>query len=70
MPIEPMEPSEYEKETAAVTSTIIRRSIEIAYPKFSPKRREDMIIGVIDRLAHMHGWAIRRIYVRAEDDGE
>jgi hypothetical protein len=67
MPIEPIEPSEYEKETAAVTSTIIRRSIEIAYPKFSSKRREDMIVGVIDRLARMHGWTIRRDYIHTED---
>jgi hypothetical protein len=60
MPIQPMEPTEYIKYTADVTSVIIKRSIENAYPKMPPKRRDDLVVGVIERLARMHDYTLRR----------
>jgi hypothetical protein len=70
MPIEPIDPTEYERMTAEVTRTIISRSIEIAYPMFSSQDREAMFVGVIDRLARMRGWSIRRDFIRGEDNDE
>lgn len=63
-----LDPTEYERATAIVTHTTITRSLEISFPAMSDEDRDAMIIAIIDRLARMRGWAIRREYVDAEDE--
>lgn len=61
-------PTEYERATAIVVHATIKRSIENAYPNLSTDDCDAMFIGILDRLARLRGWAIRREYVDAEDE--
>lgn len=63
-----LDPNEYERATAIVTHATISRSLEVSFPTMSDEDRDAMIIAIIDRLARMRGWAIRREYVDAEDE--
>lgn len=57
-----MTPDEYERTTAIVTHATISRSIETAFPRSSAEDRDAMFVAVIDRLARMRGYVIRRWY--------
>jgi hypothetical protein len=66
----PITPTEYERATAIVTHATLKVSIDRSYPELSPEDRDALIVGVIDRMARMRGWAIRREFVLSEDEGE
>lgn len=63
-----MDPTEYERVTAIVTHATLMISIQRAYPKLTIEDRDAMVIGIIDRLARMRGWAVRREFFETENE--
>lgn len=62
-----IDPNEYERLTAVVTHATIQISIERSYPDLSREDHDAMFIAVLDRMARMRGWAIRREFAEAEE---
>jgi hypothetical protein len=62
-----MDSAEYERMTAAVTHAVIQRCITCVFPELQPSDHIAMIVNVIDRLARMYGWSIKREYAMNED---
>ncbi len=60
---------DYARATAIITHAVLTKGIEASYPSLSPRDQDEMFIAVIDRLARMRGWVIRRELAMA-DDGE
>ena len=60
---------DYARATAIITHAVLTKGIEASYPSLSPREQDEMFITVIDRLARMRGWAIRRESVLI-DEGE
>lgn len=63
----PIDPTEYERATAIITHATLTRTVANAYPHFSMEEFDAMIVGILDRMARMRGWAIRREYADAEN---
>jgi hypothetical protein len=63
-----VQPSDYVKAAAIVTNVSIKMSIRFSWPHLEEKDREVMLIDVIDRMARLHGWSLRREPVLAEED--
>lgn len=63
----PIDPNEYERATAIVTHATMQLSIERAYPNLSQEDHDAMFIAVLDRMARMRGWVIRREFAEAEE---
>lgn len=61
------DPNDYERATAIITHTTLSVSVSRTYPEYTMRERNALIVGVIDRLARMRGYAIRREYVDVED---
>lgn len=64
----PVDPNEYERLSAIITHATLTRSVANAYPGMTMEEFDAMIVGILDRIARMRGWAIRRERVMAEDD--
>jgi hypothetical protein len=65
-----MQPSEYVAATAIITNATLKMSIARSWPHLQEEDRDVMFIEVLDRMARLWGWSIRREPVLAEDDGE
>lgn len=65
-----IDPNEYERATAIVTHATLTRSVANAYPSMTMEEFDAMIVGILDRIARMRGWAIRREHVMADEDAE
>ena len=65
----PISQDEYEKISAIVTHATLTKSVEFAYPDMPPSEQDALIVGVIDRVARMRGWSVRREFIKNEDDG-
>jgi hypothetical protein len=63
-----MQPSEYVAATAIITSATLKKSIERSWPYLQERDREAMFIEILDRIARLRGWAIRREPALTEDD--
>lgn len=66
----PIDQNEYERISAIITNATLTKSVEYAYPKMPPSEQDALIVGVIDRVARMRGWAVRREHILSEDEGE
>jgi hypothetical protein len=66
----PIDQNEYEKISAILTSAMLTKSVEYAYPEMPPSEQDALVIGVIDRMARMRGWIVRREFVMSEEEGE
>jgi hypothetical protein len=64
----PISQDEYERISAIVTHATLTKSVEMAWPNMPPSEQDALIVGVIDRLARMRGWAVRREFVLNEDE--
>jgi hypothetical protein len=58
---------EYARATAIVAHTTISMSITHRFPELTPEERAQMFVDIIDRLARLRGWSVRR-EVCARDD--
>jgi hypothetical protein len=65
----PVTQDEYERITAIVSHATLTKSVEYAYPDMPPSEQDALIVGVIDRMARMRGWSVRREFV-LEEEGE
>lgn len=63
----PLDPTEYERATAIVTHATIARSLAISFPKMSDEDRDMMFVAIIDRMAQMRGWRIKREFADVEE---
>jgi hypothetical protein len=64
----PVTQDQYEQITAIVTNVTLIKSVEYAWPDMPPGERDALVIGVIDRMARMRGWAVRREFVLSEEE--
>jgi hypothetical protein len=55
-----LSPDNYERITAIVSYGTIKLSIEKAFPALSAQEHAQMIVAVIDRMARMQGFGVRR----------
>jgi hypothetical protein len=65
-----VQPIDYVKATAIITSASLKLSIEHSWPYLQERDREVMIIDILDRMARLRGWSLRREPTLVEDDGE
>jgi hypothetical protein len=66
----PISHDEYERISAIVSHAALTKSVEQAYPDMPPSEQDALIVGVIDRMARMRGWAVRREFVLEHEEGE
>ena len=59
---------DYARATAIITHAVLTKGIEASYPSLSPCEQDEMFIAIIDRLARMRGWSVKREHVMAEDE--
>jgi hypothetical protein len=55
-----LSPDNYERIAAIVSYGTIKLSIEKAFPALSAQEHAQMIVAVIDRMARMQGFGVRR----------
>jgi hypothetical protein len=65
-----LSPDNYERVAAIVSYGTIKLSIERAFPELSAQQHAEMIVAVIDRMARMQGWSVRREPAMADGDEE
>ena len=58
----------YTRITAIVNHAAIKMAIEKTFPEASNEEQDNMILLVIERMARMRGYAIRREFSCAEED--
>jgi hypothetical protein len=61
---------DYERISAIVSHAALTKSVEQAYPNMPPSEQDALIVGVIDRMARLRGWAVKREFVLEDVDGE
>jgi hypothetical protein len=61
--------NEYEIASAILSHATLTKSVEMAYPNMPPSEQDALIVGIIDRMARMRGWMVRREFV-LEDESE
>jgi hypothetical protein len=66
----PISPTEYERATAIVTHATLKVSIDRAYPELDSSDRDAMFISIIDRLARMRGFTIRREFMLVDEESD
>jgi hypothetical protein len=64
----PITQDDYERITAIVSHATLTKSVEYAWPNMPPSEQDALIVGVIDRMARMRGWTVRREFVRSEEE--
>lgn len=66
----PLDPVDYVRASALVTHAALIKTIERSYPTLTIHEQDAMMIDIIDRMARMRGWAIRRECSMEEVEGE
>jgi hypothetical protein len=61
---------QYERISAIISHATLTKSVEMAYPNMPPSEQDALIVGVIDRMARMRGWSVRREFVLEHEEGE
>jgi hypothetical protein len=64
----PITEEEYEKISAIITHATLTKSVEYAWPDMPPSEQDAIVVGVIDRMARMRGWSVRREFVLNEEE--
>jgi hypothetical protein len=62
--------NKYERISAIISHATLTKSVEMAYPDMPPSEQDALIVGVIDRMARMRGWAVRREFVLEHEEEE
>jgi hypothetical protein len=65
----PIDHNDYERISAIVSHAALTKSVEQAYPDMPPSEQDALIVGIIDRMARLRGWSVRREFV-LEDESE
>lgn len=63
-----MQPIDYAKATAIITSATIQMSLQRSWSHLQEEDREAMFIDILDRMARMRGWSVRREPVMADEE--
>jgi hypothetical protein len=66
----PIDHNEYERISAIVSHAALTKSVEQAYPNMPPSEQDALIVGVIDRMARMRGWSVKREFLLDEEEEE
>jgi hypothetical protein len=61
---------EYVRLTAITLAVQLRTAISGRYPQLTPEELQQMILEVIDGLARIHGFAIRREVCSDDEDSD
>jgi hypothetical protein len=70
MPPKPLNVLDYTQWSALITNSVLIRSIETSYPSMTMTDQDQLIIDILDRIARIHGWSVRREPTMEETDGE
>jgi hypothetical protein len=62
--------TDYIRATAIITQATIQRSLKASWPELSQEERDQLLIEVLDRIARMRGWSIKREFVNSEEGEE
>lgn len=62
-----MDANDYARLSALVTHAVLIKGIEHSYPALSLDEQNAIIVDILDRVARMQGWELRRM--PAEGDG-
>jgi hypothetical protein len=60
-------PRDYARASALTTHEILIRSIEASYPTLTIAEQNEILIDILDRIARMRGWSLRREVVETEE---
>jgi hypothetical protein len=63
-----VQPIDYARATAIITSATLKMSIEHSWPHLQEEDREAMFIDILDRMARIRGWSLRREPVMADEE--
>jgi hypothetical protein len=61
---------DFSRATAIINHAVIKMSVEKTFPNASNKEQDDMILLVIERMARMRGYAIRREVFEGADESD
>lgn len=62
---------EFERLQAIISHTVLSMCVHRSYPSLSLEETDALIVGIIDRMARLRGWSLRRERVPLEElDGE
>jgi hypothetical protein len=59
---------DYERISAIVSHAALTKSVEQAYPNMPPSEQDALVVGVIDRMARLRGWSVKREFLQDADD--
>lgn len=66
----PLDPTDYARASALVVHATLVKSIEASYPHLTVEIQNAMLIDILDRVARVHGWGLRREATMQEADDE
>jgi hypothetical protein len=66
----PLDSNDYARASALITHATLVRSIETSYPTLSMKDQNQILIDILDRIARMRGWGLRREPTGRETEDE
>jgi hypothetical protein len=59
---------EYARNVAIVAHAILDKSVEAAFPLITPNEKGVLLIDIVDRMARIQGFAVRRAFIEADDE--
>jgi hypothetical protein len=59
---------EYARNMAIVAYAILDKSVEVAFPRIKPNEKGVLLIDIVDRMARIQGFAVRRAFIEADDE--
>jgi hypothetical protein len=65
-----LDPTDYTKASALVVHATLVKSIEASYPHLTIAVQNAMLIDILDQVARVHGWRLRREATMEDIDGE
>jgi hypothetical protein len=56
----PMNSADYVHWSSLITNSVLIKSIEANYPTLTIAEQDALLIEVLDRIARIHGWSLKR----------
>ena len=63
-----MDPADYARLVALSTHASLIKGIEMSYPTLSMLEQDAILVDVLDRIARMRGWSLRREWIQVEEE--
>jgi hypothetical protein len=63
----PLHPRDYARASALITHATLIKSVEASYPTLTIAEQNEILVDILDRIARMRGWSLRREVAGAEE---